>query len=158
VNPTDIAKKTEAGAKAIQTRDKALSARQRTLLITVDGVKPLQTLSQVCTNLQETMDLLDALHALGFVEFITPQLPTPAVRAAAVPIKPVDIRPDIRRATRALEDLLGPACEPLALQLEKCKTKEELIAKIQTIRQVVAGMRSEKKADEFVATAIGALQ
>jgi hypothetical protein len=158
VNPTDIAKKTEAGVKAIQTRDKALSARQRILLITADGVKPLQTLSQVCTNLQETIDLLDALHALGFVEFIAPQIPKPAMRPTAVPVKPVDIRPDIRRATRVLEDLLGPACEPLALQLEKCKTKEELIAKIQTFRQVVAGMRSENKADEFVATAIGTLQ
>ncbi len=80
------------------------------------------------------------------------------MRPTAVPVKPVDIRPDIRRATRVLEDLLGPACEPLALQLEKCKTKEELIAKIQTFRQVVAGMRSENKADEFVATAIGTLQ
>jgi hypothetical protein len=158
VNPTDIAKKTEAGVKAIQTRDKALSARQRTLLIMVDGVKPLQALSQVCANLQEAMDLLDSLHAFGFIEFIAPPTPTAVVRPTAVPLAPVDIRPDIRRATRALEDLLGPACEPLALQLEKCKTKEELIAKIQTIRQVVAGMRSEKKADEFVATALGTLQ
>ena len=158
MNPTDIAKKTEAGAKAIQTRDKALSPRQRTLLITVDGVKPLQALAQVCTNLQEASDLLDALHALGFIEFIAPKLPTPVVQPAAVAAKPVDIRPDIRRATRALEDLIGPACEPLALQLEKCKTKEELIAKIQNYRQVVASMRSEKKADEFVAIALGDLQ
>ena len=137
-------------------RDKALSARQRILLITVDGVKPLQALSQVCANLQEAMDLLDSLHAVGYIKFTAP--PTPVVRPTALPIKPVDIRPDICRATRALEDLLGPACEPLALQLEKCKTKEELIAKVQSIRQVVAGMRSEKKADEFVVTALGTPQ
>jgi hypothetical protein len=67
----------------------------------------------------------------------------------------VDILPNIRRATRALENLLGPGCEPLALQLEKCKTQEELVAKVQDLRRIVASMRSEKKAEEFVAAALG---
>lgn len=163
MNPTDVAKKTEAGAKAIQTRDKTLSPRQRTLLIMVDGVKPVQALSQVCASLQEAMDMLEALQAAGLIEWASPPVLAAVVRPSGLPAKPTpttaaDIRPDIRRATRALEDLLGPACEPLALQLEKCKTMEELIAKIQDFRQVVAGMRSEKKAAEFVATALGTLQ
>lgn len=162
MNPTDVAKKTEAGAKAIQMRDKTLSPRQRTLLIMVDGVKPLQALSQVCTSLQEAMDMMAALHSAGLIEVVSPPVLTAVVRPPALAPKPEppptsDIRPDIRRATRALEDLLGPACEPLALQLEKCKTMEELIAKIQDFRQVVAGMRSEKKAAEFVARALGTL-
>jgi hypothetical protein len=128
----------------------------------VDGVKPLQALSQVCTSLQEAMDMMDALHSAGLIEVVSPPVLTAVVRPPAMASRPApppttDIRTDIRRATRALEDLLGPACEPLALQLEKCKTMEELIAKIQEIRPVVASMRSEKKAAEFVATALGTL-
>ena len=76
---------------------------------------------------------------------------TPATAAAPVQ----DLRTSARRATKVLEDLLGPACEPLALQLEKCKSVAELEAKIQELRPVVASMRSEKKAEEFVAAALG---
>ncbi|MNV90296.1 hypothetical protein D3C71_1846700 [compost metagenome] len=76
-------------------------------------------------------------------------------KAAASPAPPQDLRSSTRRATRALEDLLGPACEPLALQLEKCKSPAELEAKVLELRAIVASMRSEKKADEFVAAALG---
>jgi hypothetical protein len=163
MNPTDIAKKTEAGAKAIQTRDKALSPRQRTVLILVDGVKQLQAYSPVCANLQEALDTLTALQAAGLIELVDPPVLYNVVRPPVVPPKvaptpAVDFRADIRRATRALEDLLGPACLPLAMQLEKSKTKEELVTKIQEARKAVAGMRSEKKADEFLAAALGTLQ
>lgn len=163
MNPTDVVKKTEAGVKAIQTRDKALPPRQRTMLIMVDGVKPLQAYAQVSASLQEAMDILEALRSAGLIELVTPPVLSNMVQPAAVPSRPapaptMDIQADIRRATRVLEDLLGPACLPLALQLEKCKTKDELIAKIQEVRKAVAGMRSEKKADEFVVSALGTLQ
>lgn len=59
-----------------------------------------------------------------------------------------------QRATRLLENLLGPTCEPLCLQLEKCKSLDQFTAKVQDFRRVVASIRSEQKADEFVTAAL----
>jgi hypothetical protein len=160
MKPTTVVRKTEAGVTAIKTRDKALSPRQRTVLITADGIKTVQALAQACTNLEEALQICSELDDLGFVERVPQVAPivatrAPEVRPSAAPARPVDILPNIRRATRALENLLGPGCEPLALQLEKCKTQEELVAKVQDLRRIVASMRSEKKAEEFVAAALG---
>lgn len=160
MKPTTVVRKTETGISAIKTRDKALSPRQRTVLITVDGSKTVQALAQACVNLEEALHICSELDALGFIEYVQPATPVDTARASEVPPHPaaarsVDLLPNIRRATRALENLLGPGCEPLALQLEKCKTQEELVAKVQDLRRIVASMRSEKKADEFVAVALG---
>lgn len=158
-----VLKKTDQGIEAIKHRDRALAPRERTTLILVDGSKRLQDLAQACGSLDEALRIGQALVDLGLASVVSggaaPPSPTaaagdaPAVATAAAP--PQDLRSSTRRATKALEDLLGPACEPLALQLEKCKSMAELQAKILELRTVVASMRSEKKAEEFVATALG---
>lgn len=159
-----VLKKTDQGVEAIKHRDRALAPRERTTLILVDGSKRLQDLAQACGSLDEALRIGQALVDLGLASVVSggaaPPSPTtaaagdaPAAATAAAP--PQDLRSSTRRATKALEDLLGPACEPLALQLEKCKSMAELQAKILELRTVVASMRSEKKAEEFVATALG---
>ncbi|MDZ7861900.1 hypothetical protein [Acidovorax sp.] len=160
-----VLKKTDQGIEAIKHRDRALAPRERTILILVDGSKRLQDLAQACGSLDEALRIGQALVDLGTgiggkPGGAAPPSPTtaaasdaPAAATAAAP--PQDLRSSTRRATKALEDLLGPACEPLALQLEKCKSMAELQAKILELRTVVASMRSEKKAEEFVATALG---
>ena len=60
----------------------------------------------------------------------------------------------IRRATRFLEDTLGPTSAGMCLQLEKCASGSEFTARILDIRRVVASVKSEKKADEFVTVAL----
>jgi len=159
-----VLKKTDQGIEAIKHRDRALAPRERTTLILVDGSKRLQDLAQACGSLDEALRIGQALVDLGLASVVSggaaPPSPTtaasgdaPAAATAAAP--PQDLRSSTRRATKALEDLLGPACEPLALQLEKCKSMAELQAKILELRTVVASMRSEKKAEEFVTAALG---
>lgn len=161
-----VLKKTDQGIEAIKHRDRALAPRERTILILVDGSKRLQDLAQACGSLDEALRIGQALVDLGLASVVSggaaPPSPTtaaaaagdaPAAATAAAP--PQDLRSSTRRATKALEDLLGPACEPLALQLEKCKSMAELQTKILELRTVVASMRSEKKAEEFVAAALG---
>ena len=159
-----VLKKTDQGIEAIKHRDRALAPRERTTLILVDGSKRLQDLAQACGSLDEALRIGQALVDLGLALVVSggaaPPSPAtaaasdaPAAATAAAP--PQDLRSSTRRATKALEDLLGPACEPLALQLEKCKSMAELQAKILELRAVVASMRSEKKAEEFVAAALG---
>lgn len=157
-----VLKKTDQGIEAIKHRDRALPPRERTTLILVDGSKRLQDLAQACGSLDEALRIGQALVDLGLASVVSgavaPPSPTHATTGntpatAATPVQ--DLRTSARRATKVLEDLLGPACEPLALQLEKCKSVAELEAKIQELRPVVASMRSEKKAEEFVAAALG---
>jgi hypothetical protein len=157
-----VLKKTDQGIEAIKHRDRALPPRERTTLILVDGSKRLQDLAQACGSLDEALRIGQALVDLGLASVVSgavaPPSPTHATTGntpatAAPPVQ--DLRISARRATKVLEDLLGPACEPLALQLEKCKSVAELEAKIQELRPVVASMRSEKKAEEFVAAALG---
>lgn len=157
-----VLKKTDQGIEAIKHRDRALPPRERTTLILVDGSKRLQDLAQACGSLDEALRIGQALVDLGLASVVSgavaPPSPTHATTGnapatAAAPVQ--DLRTSARRATKVLEDLLGPACEPLALQLEKCKSVAELEAKIQELRPVVASMRSEKKAEEFVAAALG---
>lgn len=164
MTPNAILRKTEAGALAIKSRDKALMHKERMVLIMVDGAKTVKMLSQACAGLDEALQLCAHLVAAGWAETVPgtavaapaaqgPAAPAPDVPAAPAPAQ--DIGKAIRRATRALEDLLGPSCEPLALQLEKCKNHEQLAAKILELKPIVASMRSEKKADEFIAAARG---
>jgi len=157
-----VLKKTDQGIEAIKHRDRALPPRERTTLILVDGSKRLQDLAQACGSLDEALRIGQALVDLGLASVVSgavaPPSPTHATTGntpatAAAPVQ--DLRTSARRATKVLEDLLGPACEPLALQLEKCKSVAELEAKILELRPVVASMRSEKKAEEFVAAALG---
>jgi len=158
-----VLKKTDQGIEAIKHRDRALAPRERTTLILVDGSKRLQDLAQACGSLDEALRIGQALVDLGLASVVSggAAAPSPAAAAgdapaaAAAAAQPQDLRSSTRRATKALEDLLGPACEPLALQLEKCKSMAELQAKILELRTVVASMRSEKKAEEFVAAALG---
>ena len=158
-----VLKKADQGIEAIKHRDRALAPRERTTLILVDGSKRLQDLAQACGSLDEALRIGQALVDLGLASVVSGGAAAPSPTAAAgdapaaatAAAPPQDLRSSTRRATKALEDLLGPACEPLALQLEKCKSMAELQAKILELRAVVASMRSEKKAEEFVAAALG---
>ena len=119
----------------------------------------IQSPAERLRDLIEEIELADQLGLAfyGLGEHHRPDYvaSSPVTILAAAAAQPQDLRSSTRRATKALEDLLGPACEPLALQLEKCKSMAELQAKILELRTVVASMRSEKKAEEFVAAALG---
>jgi hypothetical protein len=163
---TYLLRKTESGANAIKVRDRAMGHKHRMLLILVDGAKPVGALVKSLTNPDEARQVLGELLDSGYVEIVNAPPPPPAQAPAPVPVAPAEkvsgalteaALPDaIRRATRLLENLLGPGSEPLCLQLEKCKSIDQFTARILEIRRVVAGMRSETKAAEFVAAALKA--
>jgi hypothetical protein len=173
LNPTIRLRKTDAGLVAIKERDRSVAPRARTLLIMVDGVKTVAQLVSLYANPSEGMDLLSQLVQSGLLtEVRDAASPAPAV-AAAVPPAPVvtsanasvpvknagavptrDLKASIRAATRFLEGWIGPASEPLCLQLERCKTFAEFETKVQDIKVALAS-RSASKAEEFAAKALG---
>ena len=151
--------KTEAGVNAIKVRDRALNPRQRMLLILVDGIKTVADLSKTMPSPEEAQQFLTDLLNAGFVHVPVAVkaalVPTSveAKPASSVPAEPLKVA--VKRATRLLEVLLGPSCEPMCVQLEKCATHEEFAARVNKLRTVVASIRSEKKATEFVEVALG---
>lgn len=156
-----ILRKTEAGIDAIKLRDRALTPKQRMLLIVVDGTKTIAELLKPMPDPQEALQLLGDLRSAGYVYELepaqaikNPEPPVPVKAASSAP--DASLKPAIQRTTRLLEELLGPTCEPLCLQLEKCKNRDEFTAKVHDFRRIVASMRSEKKADEFVSAALSA--
>ncbi|MGA8391010.1 MAG: hypothetical protein WB775_02655 [Burkholderiaceae bacterium] len=163
---TYLLRKTESGVNAIKVRDRAMGQKHRMLLILVDGAKPVGALVKSLANPDEARQVLGELLDSGYVEIVNapppppPQAPASAPAAAAVQVSgalsEAALPESIRRATRLLENLLGPGSEPLCLQLEKCKSIDQFTARILEIRRVVAGMRSETKAAEFVAAALKA--
>jgi hypothetical protein len=161
MNDLDLAsvlRKTMAGTEAIKVRDRALTPKMRMLLIMLDGAKTGAELLKLVPNADETRQLLAELVSGGYAEQV--QAPKPAVPAPmATPLKiasaAVDdtLKVSIRRATRLLEDLLGPSSIDLCLQLERCTSHAQLKTKIAELSRVVAGMRSERKAAEFLLAA-----
>lgn len=155
-----VLRKTEAGINGIKQRDPLLTPKLRMLLIVVDGAKSVAELLKPLPNPEEARQMLAQLLDAGFASIVdapkpAPQ-PTPAPTQAA---KPKDNEPDatltaaMRRATHLLDNLLGPDSESLCLQIERCTSSAQLNTKIIEISRIIAAMRSEKKAAEFLLAA-----
>ncbi len=170
---TSVLRKTEAGEMAIKVRDATLTPKSRMMLIMLDGKKPASEMLKLRPDPQEAMQLLGELVDNGFATLLNPiaavAVPAAAVPAAVAAPSPTSTSPAmavnlisdatslklaIRRATRFLEDTLGPNSEGMCIQLEKCTSGSEFTAKVLDIRRVVASVKSEKRADEFVTTAL----
>lgn len=152
-----VLRKSESGVNAIKLRDRALTPKQRMLLIVVDGTKTVAELVKPMPDPDEARQLLAELLAAGYVH--EPELPAPASSSPPVVARvssTASLQSAIQRSTRLLESLLGPTSEPLCLQLEKCKNIDEFTTKVQELRRIVASMRSEKRADEFMSVAFNA--
>lgn len=163
--PSSILHKTALGLAAVKAHDRSLDQKSRTLLILMDGSKTVQELSKFSPDPVQIPLLLQSLLDMGLVaqatqaeEVVAPTsaaVPQSVVGAAGVLKAPLDLKGAARKASRALENILGPSSEVLCMQIEKCKTMDELVAKVQDLRVVVARLLSVKKADEFVASALG---
>lgn len=153
-----VLRKTVAGIEAIKIRDRALTPKTRMLLIMVDGVKTGAELLKAVPNGDDARQLLAELVSGGYAEQIqvAPKPVAPAVAATTKPAIPAaddTLKASIRRAVRLLEDALGPNAVDLCLQLERCTSHAQFTAKVTELSRIVAAMRSERKAAEFLLAA-----
>lgn len=153
-----VLRKTEAGIDGIKQRDPRLSPKLRMSLILVDGTKSVAELLKSLPNPEETMQVLAQLLDAGFVSIIA--APQAAPKPALAPAQPANHESDaaalkaaMRRATHLLDAMLGPDAEVLCLQIERCTSSAQLNGKIIEISRIIAAMRSEKKAAEFLLAA-----
>lgn len=159
-----IYRKTAKGVEEIQTRAWRLAPRLRSALILVDGQRADDELARMLPQAQE---VLAQLAAGGFIELLAELASAPAraapAPATAVPGGTADAKPRVRNfelvqreAVRRLNDLVGPDAETLAIRMERCNNLDTLRPLLVQARQMIAGLRGTKAADEYI-SALSAL-
>lgn len=141
-------RKTAKGVAEIETRAHRLTPRMRSALIFVDGKRNDAELATMIQ--QQATETLHALAGQGFIEVLAigPAAPAPA-SATAGPAP--DLQARRREAVRAVNDLLGPAAESVALRLERARNLDELRVALSTALQTVAAARGRQAAEAFAA-------
>jgi hypothetical protein len=162
IDPNVVLRKTAKGQQEVDTRAFRLPMRVRALLIMVNGER---SVSQLLAGALGTGDsALRELLAGGFVEardgsaVAAVPAATPAARpdisAKGAAAAPLDLNATQRAAVKAIEDLLGPEGESIALKIERCKTPGDLKAVLERTRDLIAASRGELRAQKFWAAVL----
>jgi hypothetical protein len=163
-----IYSKTADGQNEIETRARKLSPRARSALILVDGKRSTVDLGKLVQQADET---LQALLEAGLIEVVAVKSapardssPAPLASAAAASPAPasgmalVEFEATRRDAVRAINDLLGPEAENLALKLERSTDAEQLRAALERAVAYIANARGGGAAAQFAGKFLSNLQ
>jgi D-serine deaminase-like pyridoxal phosphate-dependent protein len=151
--PTIYAK-TADGQNEIETRIRRIPPRLRSALILVDGKRSDDELGRLFQQADETLRvLLDA----GLIEVSArstarsaPREPVPEPAAAkAVAMSPSEFKTLRHEAVRAVNDLLGPQAETLALKLERAGDMAQLREPLERAVAYIANARGGSAAAQF---------
>lgn len=157
-------RKTSAGALALKTRDKALSARARTLLILIDGNRKATELAAFSPDVNQGLLLLAELIAAGFAEIVdgTPLATHGIAPSATAPVVALHNQTDgelltdsINAATNFLDGWMGSASEPYRQQLESCESLTEFEATVHEIKTRLAASGWVARSQLFEVAALG---
>lgn len=151
--------KTAAGQNEIETRARRIPPRLRSALILVDGKRGENDLGKLIQQPEETLKaLLDA----GLIEVVAGTAPrsasaepAPAPAGQPAPAKATASQADFetlrRDAVRAVNDLLGPSAEILALKLERAADPQQLRDALERAVTYIANARGGGPASQFAA-------
>ena len=157
-----IYRKTSEGQSEIETRDRKLGPRLRSALIMIDGKRTDEDLRKLLAQgADETLQILLEQGLIEAVQAAPSRPPRPAGAPAAAPSEgaaaaaqpaPLPARdfPTLRReAVRAVNDLLGPMGEMVALKLEQAKNTDELRNALEKAVTVIGNARGGAAAVQF---------
>lgn len=164
---TLLLRKTPKGSAEVETRANRLTPRLRTALILVDGRRTLAELRSLAgaeadASLQFLLDggYIEAQQlatAAGAAPL--PSIPPATASAAAMtqpPAMSADAFAELRRSSvRALNDLLGPTAESLAIKMERARTPAELGPLLQAAVQLIGNVRGSAAAAGFRSRFLG---
>lgn len=149
--------KTADGQNEIETRARRISPRLRSALILVDGKRNDEELGRLIQQSEET---LQALLEAGLIEVVARSAPKAAAREpvpapeappAAPELSPADFEARRREAVRAINDLLGPQAEALAIRLERATDTAQLREALERAVAYIANARGGGAAAQFAA-------
>jgi hypothetical protein len=152
--------KTADGQNEIETRARRLTPRARSALILVDGKRSEAELGKL---VQQADEMLKALLEQGLIEAIATapsrspakdegpsSVPGPA-SAPSPALAMVEFEATRRDAVRAINDLLGPDAEMLALKIERASDELQLRAALERAVAYIANARGGGAATQFAA-------
>jgi hypothetical protein len=154
--------KSPAGQLELKSRSNAVSPRARTLLILVDGKRSDTELAALVPDFEASVD---ALLKAGLIAPLANARPPASTRPGAVPnapppaavadaasppaAAPIDL-PALRlESARAVNDLLGPEGDALAMRIERAAEAEVLQVALERCVSYIAATRGKRAADEF---------
>jgi hypothetical protein len=152
--------KTDQGREALTSRPPSLGPRLRSLLIMVDGKRPVVELDKLSGGEGSAAPLLEQLLAAGWVEPVQSAViaAEPAV-AAMAPVQAPEAEPSAlpplpfsearRMMVRFINDQLGPMGEPLAMRVESCKTPVDLLTVLPRIRDGLSNLKGAATLQRF---------
>ena len=150
--------KSRAGVEEMKGRKLKLDSRLRTLLILVDGTKPVAVLNDEAAALGAPADALEQLEGQGLIERVG-EAPAPsagdrrAVVRAPASGDPARLDPAtrLRMARQFMNDTvvnaLGLKAFFITLKLEKCATVDDLRALLGDYRAALAKASGDAEAD-----------
>jgi hypothetical protein len=166
--------KTDQGREALTNRPPNLGPRLRSLLIMVDGKRPVGEMDKLLSGEGSAAPLLEQLAAAGWIaqvdatglpvlHAIEGAAPTTAPGQATVPAglsslaEVADAAPaptlpfsEARRmVVRFINDQLGPMGEPLAMRVEACKTPADLQIALPRIRDGLKNFKNSATVQRF---------
>lgn len=137
MNLQAVLKKTGKGAEEIETRRHKLEQKLRTVLIVVNGKATGADLVQQFAQIGDVRPALEQLLAGGFIEEVAPA-------AGAADFKETRIA-----LSQAVTDAMGPTGDAITLQLEACKSIDELRAFVEGKRALLEGALGPRGAKFF---------
>ncbi|MDP3252046.1 MAG: hypothetical protein Q8M77_09070 [Hydrogenophaga sp.] len=150
--------KTDQGREALTSRPPGLGPRLRSLLIMVDGKRPVSDLDKLAGGEGSAAPLLEQLEAAGWVEQVQTggaaaqpafSVTVPLTDAEPVALPPLPFSEARRMMVRFLNDQLGPMGEPLAMRVEACKTPVDLLTVLPRIRDGLSNLKGPATLQRF---------
>lgn len=146
--------KTAKGQEEIATRAFQLPSRVRSLLVMVDGKNSGEQLVANTAALGDSAAFFSMLIEGGFIEAVAVSSPAASAPAEQVKAPPKEL---VRKVSRMVTDILGPAGDSLTLRLEKAASQEEFAKHVEQCRIVIDNAAGKKKGDLFWNTVLESL-
>jgi hypothetical protein len=155
---SDIPVKTEAGRRELGERRLALHPRQRALLIAIHGEHTIGVLRRQFQALGPVESILDELETAALIEPLRATVAPPPSSAPPAPpssrqpfVHDDDVMTPLQAARQFMNETavatLGLRAFLFTLKLEKCYSRDELIALLPEYRRVLGKARNEGFAD-----------
>lgn len=156
-----IYQKSTKGLEEMSSRTCKLPARERSVLIMVDGKSTAQVVIDKAKHFGDAEHFFLALIKDGFIEpLVAPAVPAPA---APAPVAPAPAQASIPSpsekslaaakefASHYLTKVIGPDADLMTVQIEGCKTTAELVQLVEKYREIVRSVGGARRAEEFSA-------
>ena len=152
------------GAEELSSRTYKLPARERSVLIMVDGKSTAQEVIDKARHFGEAEHFFQTLIENGFIEAPAAAVPVPGPAPVATPI-PAPQAPApastqelaVRSMSSAIDyaclflaKVVGPDADMMTGKIESCKTADELRAVVEKYREIVRSVAGSRRAEEFV--------